>query len=324
MFLRAASVLLFSIWAIVTAAWGESSGQTHNSGKAVAITIDDLPYAAGNPRHKIDTNDAKQAAAINREILTALARHQVPAIGFVNQQIVEQLGMKAGAEILKQWTTGKFELGNHFYSHPDLNQLSIAQAENEIVQGETTLVPLMKQAGKQPQFVRFPFNHTGDTKEKHDAIAAFLAGRGYRLAACTIDNSDWEFNRAYVAMLARHDTAAATKLRADYLAYTSAEIDYYAALNRQVLGYEPPEIMLLHDNQLNADTLNDVLAVFEQKQYRFVSLAEATADPVYQQPDTYITQYGMMWGYRWAAERGVKVNGRLEPEPPEWVTQYGK
>jgi hypothetical protein len=31
-----------------------------------------------------------------------------------------------------------------------------------------------------------------------------------------------------------------------------------------------------------------------------------------------------MWGYRWAAERGVKVNGRLEPEPPEWIVNYGK
>ncbi len=31
-----------------------------------------------------------------------------------------------------------------------------------------------------------------------------------------------------------------------------------------------------------------------------------------------------MWGYRWAKERGVKVNGKLEPEVPEWVTEYGK
>jgi hypothetical protein len=30
-----------------------------------------------------------------------------------------------------------------------------------------------------------------------------------------------------------------------------------------------------------------------------------------------------MWGYRWARERGVKVDGSLEPEPPKWITDYG-
>jgi hypothetical protein len=99
-------------------------------------------------------------------------------------------------------------------------------------------------------------NHTGDSKEKHDLIAAFLSQRGYQLATCTIDNSDYLFNDAYVWMLAKSDAEAAKKLRAEYLAYTSQEIDYYAGLNKQVFGYEPPQVMLLHDNRLNADVIN--------------------------------------------------------------------
>jgi hypothetical protein len=31
-----------------------------------------------------------------------------------------------------------------------------------------------------------------------------------------------------------------------------------------------------------------------------------------------------MWGYRWAQELKVKVNGNLETEPPKWVLEYGK
>jgi len=42
-------------------------------------------------------------------------------------------------------------------------------------------------------------NHTGDTQDKHDQIAAFLSQRGYRLATCTVDNSDYLFNDAYLA-----------------------------------------------------------------------------------------------------------------------------
>jgi peptidoglycan/xylan/chitin deacetylase (PgdA/CDA1 family) len=315
MFLRVLSVLLAVVGFGV-----HSLGQT----EAVAITVDDLPYEWHDPTiHKLDPADAKQAALVNQKILAALARHKAPATGFVNQLKVEQLGIEQGTAMLKAWTSGSFELGNHLYAHKDSNVLSVEQIEDEIVRGEATIAPLMKASGKNPEFLRFPYNHTGETKEKHDAIAGFMAKRGYRLAPCTIDNSDWEFSWAYVKMLAKHDDAGIAKLHADYLAYTNAEIDYYAALNKQVLGYEPPEIMLLHANQLNADMIDDVLALFEKKGYRFVTLSEAESDPVYKQPDTYITKDGPMWGYRWAKERGVKVDGKLEPDPPEWVTKYG-
>ena len=47
------------------------------------------------------------------------------------------------------------------------------------------------------------------------------------------------------------------------------------------------------------------------------------ADSVYRIPETFVTKYGRMWGYRWAAERGVKVDGRREPVPPDWILQAG-
>jgi hypothetical protein len=31
-----------------------------------------------------------------------------------------------------------------------------------------------------------------------------------------------------------------------------------------------------------------------------------------------------MWGYRWAKERNVRVNGSLETDPPKWISEYGK
>src|SRR5512135_838958 len=275
--------------------------------RLVAVTVDDLPYAAGDSR-ALSPSDATTAAEVNRMVVAALRKHQVPATGFVIQQRVDQLGVAAATRILANWTSGALDLGSHTYSHPDINQLSLAQIEDEIRRGEASIVPLMRAAGKRPQFFRFPMNHTGDTRERHDQVASFLSQRGYRVAPCTIDNSDYLFNRAYVRMLAQHDPAA-DRLRAEYLSYTSAAIDYYAALGTQVFGYEPAEIMLLHDNRLNADMITELLALFEQKHYRFVSLDDALTDPAYRTPDTYVTSYGPMWGYRWAAVRGVKVNG---------------
>jgi hypothetical protein len=87
------------------------------------------------------------------------------------------------------------------------------------------------------------------------------------------------------------------------------EIDYYAVLHRQVFGREIPQVMLLHANRLNAAVLEDVLTMFEKKGYQFVSLAEAQTDQAFATPETYVSKWGPMWGYRWASVRGVKVDG---------------
>ena len=82
--------------------------------------------------------------------------------------------------------------------------------------------------------------------------------------------------------------------------------------------------MLLHANRLNADVIEGLLGLFEEKQCPFVTLDAALSDSAYQTPDTFVTQYGWMWAYRWAKELAIPVNGALESEPPDWVLQYGK
>jgi hypothetical protein len=52
----------------------------------------------------------------------------------------------------------------------------------------------------------------------------------------------------------------------------------------------------------------------------------ALSHPAYSMPDTFVptfSKYGPMWGYRWAAELHVRVDGALESEPPAWIFQYG-
>ncbi len=286
--------------------------------RTVSITVDDLPYVS-HTHTALTSSDINNARQANRKLLVAFKKYGVPVTGFVNEGRVEGLGLNAGSQILREWIGEGLDLGNHTYSHSDGNELSVPQIEDEILRGEATIAPLTKEAGKRPEFFRFPMNHTGDTKAKHDTIAVFLAQHGYKIAACTIDDSDYLFNDAYVSLLAQKDEKAAKKLRLEFLAYAGSEIDYYASLNKQVLGYEPPQVMVVHDNRLNADVINDLLELFVRKNYKFVSLATAQSDAAYSIPDTFVTEYGWMWGYRWAKELNVQVNGRLEPEPPQWV-----
>jgi len=289
--------------------------------RTVALTFDDLPLAdAGAQTNAAPDDRLAETRAVNEAILRALKKHHAPAIAFVNEKKVGD--SDAIRKILGEWIRNGQDLGNHTFSHLDLDKASVEEFEKEVINGEASIKPLMSGVGKPLRYLRFPFNHTGDTAEKQNGAATFLKQRGYEVAACTIDGSDFVFARAYRLMLDNKDAAASVRLRAAYLDYTRQEIEYYTNLHRQIFGHEIPHVMLLHASRLNADTIEQILKLFEQMKYRFVTLAEAQSDKAYQTPDTYVTAHGPMWGYRWARDLNIKVDGRLEQDPPAWVTEY--
>ena len=69
--------------------------------------------------------------------------------------------------------------------------------------GQSTIGPLLESVSRKPKFLRLLYNHTGDSEQEHDTIAAFLLAHGYRLAPCTIDNTDYKFDETYVLAPAR-------------------------------------------------------------------------------------------------------------------------
>ena len=147
-------------------------------GRTVAITVDDLPYVSGG---QAGADLLSTAESVNRGLLAAFQAHHIPVTGFVIQKTVESLGPVTASAILKDWISQRLRpRKSPSYSHPDINGLSVEQIEEEIVRGESMLAPLLKESGKKLSYFRFPMNHTGDTKEKHDAVAAFLTQRGYR------------------------------------------------------------------------------------------------------------------------------------------------
>lgn len=288
--------------------------------RSVAITFDDLPHADAGTRRAPSPDAIRDQ---NRRVIEVLRKHAAPAIGFVVERNVEATGPLA-RDVLKDWTGPDLTLGNHLFSHADTNKLGMAGIEREIVDGGRSIGPLLDASGETGRFLRFPFNHLGDTSEKQAAIAGLADRLGYTIAAATIDTSDYVFDRAYGKALSADDGAMAARIRSAYLDHTKGQIAYYAGLDRQALGREPPAIMLLHLNRLNADTLDDILTVFEHAGYGFVSLAEAQSDPAYRKLPSFATPFGPMWGYRWARDNEVKIDASLEKEPPAWVVNYGK
>jgi peptidoglycan/xylan/chitin deacetylase (PgdA/CDA1 family) len=288
--------------------------QTKNSSRSLVVTIDDLPYV------DIETQDLPSAQRATKQILRTLQKHSVPVVAFVNEAKLQVAGeVDSRIALLQQWVDAGVILGNHTYSHPDFNQLTIEQFQDEIIKGEVVTRRLMQSHQPYQLYFRHPMTHTGDTKAKKEAIENFLAARGYKVTPHTVDGEDFVFNVLYVPALRKTDLAMAKRLREAYLDFTIAALEFAEQASPQIFGREIPQTLLIHANDINADCLDELLRRLAARGYRFVTLDEAMSDPAYQTKDTYISKFGPTWLWRWMQSRGMKLRFKGDPEPPPWV-----
>jgi peptidoglycan/xylan/chitin deacetylase (PgdA/CDA1 family) len=293
-----------------------SQPQTKTPSRAMAVTIDDLPYV-----NLARLEYLPNAQRVTNDILRALKSRRAPAVGFVNENKLQAAGeVDARIALLRQWVDAGMTLGNHTYSHPDFNRLTVEQFQDEIVKGEVVTKRLMESQRPYQLYFRHPMTHTGDTKEKKEAVEKFLAARGYRIAPHTIENSDFIFNVPYARARRDKDEALMKRLRDAYLDYTIAATEFAERAAPQIFGRNIPQTLLIHTNDITADCLDEMLKRFEARGYRFITLDEAMADPAYQTKDTDVSKFGPTWLARWARSLGMKVSFEGDPEPPQWVT----
>jgi peptidoglycan-N-acetylglucosamine deacetylase len=314
------STLILVLAGLYVPSFSQTEDLRTNPQRAVAVTFDDLPYvAAGRDPY------LPHAQRATSQILRVLKAHRAPAIGFVNENKLHAPGeLDRRVALLQQWIDAGMMLGNHTYSHPDFNQLTVQQFQDEIIRGEIITRRLMHSRQPYSLYFRHPMTHTGDTKEKKEAIEQFLAARSYRIAPHTIENSDFVFNAGYVRALAAKDEALSRRLRDTYLAHTMAVTDFAEKLSVPIFGREVTQTLLLHVNDITADCLDEMLSRYGSRGYRFVTLDEAMGDPAYQTKDTLVTKAGPSWLWRWMKSLGMNLSFAGDPEPPQWVIESSR
>jgi peptidoglycan/xylan/chitin deacetylase (PgdA/CDA1 family) len=293
------------------------------SAKTVAVTVDDLPGAV--PGTGQSQGNLKDFQKINRAIPQILKAHHAPAIGFVNEWKLQVARERdARVALLQAWLDAGLALGNHTYSHPSINAIPLAQYEDETIRGEVATRALMKAAGQEEKYFRHPFLMTGPTAEAKAAFEAFLKERGYRVAPVTVDNDDWVFNDVLGAAREKGDEELADKTKKAYLEYMNGAFEYYEGISRSLFHREIAQVLLIHDNELEAECLDGLLTNLERRGYRFITLDEALADPAYATRDLFIGPQGFSWLIRWKLAFGQKADWQGEPDPPAWVLKISK
>ena len=310
---------VFAVLAVfgVLAVSAGAAGQAVTS-RTIAITFDDLPKSTG-------LDDLEGARRTTDAILRVLKAHKAPAVAFVNEGKLYSgpTMVPERAALLQSWVSAGVPLGNHTYSHFDLNDVPLEKYQDDIVRGERTSTRLMR-GSPGPRWFRHPYTHTGPTTEIKASLEKFLAGRGYRIAPFTVENSDWVFSAAYTRAKRGGDEALAAKVRDAYLEYTGSMLEWYEGLAQDTFKRDIPQILLIHSNDLHADALDALLTRLRQRGYGWVALEAAMKDPAYATPDEFVGTSGPSWLHRWRVNLNLPSRLRDEPDPPQWVLELAK
>ena len=274
----------------------------------VAITIDDVPRGGdGGSRSLADIR------AMTERLLRPFRDQKIPVTGFVNEGRQVDFDPEGLRQILDLWLDFGADLGNHSYSHLNINQVPLSRYTADIVKGEPILRAALAGRGRTLRFYRHPFLFTGPTPEIKKEMQEFLDNHGYQVAPVTLDNSDYQYAALYTRPQYRE------RVRREYVPYMESIVAFFEKRSVEVVGREFPQILLLHANELNADLISDLLAMFRRRGYAFVSLEQALADEAYRSPDDYVGRGGFSWIHRWSITKGMKPKG--EPDPPQWVQE---
>jgi peptidoglycan/xylan/chitin deacetylase (PgdA/CDA1 family) len=285
--------------------------------KKVVITIDDVPGAI--PYNDYDVGTLAQVREINRGITEALKKHHAWAIGFVNERKVQVKAERdVRAAVLQLWLDSGLTLGNHTYTHLDFNDNSLMKYEDDTVRGDTITRPMMAAAGQTEKYFRHPYLDTGPTIESRTTFEQFLSDRGYTVAPVTVEDADYLFNDVLAYARAQKDKKLAERAREAYFDYFDQSFDFEEAASRALFQREIPQILLMHDDQLNAENMDALLDRLERRGYTFVTLDDALADPAYLTKNLYIGSAGISWLDRWRLAFGLKIEPNAGPEPPDW------
>ena len=283
---------------------------TDKATKTIAITIDDLPL--NGPYIPL-----KDLTAMTTRIIDVLRKHQAPAVGFVNESLIFVDGeADHRIALLRAWSGGDVELGNHTYSHVGFRDTPLAKYEDDFVRGDALISGIEKKAGRSVRYFRHPFLQMGPTLEAEVAFEKFIEARGYKIAPVTTSTLDWMFLAAYRKAKKNSDSATLSRVSDEYVRYAEANLEFSETMSERLFGRQIAHILLLHANELTSENLDRLLKMYESRGYRFRTLESALKDPLYVIPEKYSPTSD--WLSLWAFSKGEKF---AAPKAPEFIQQ---
>lgn len=254
--------------------------QTHNLGQflLIAIVLNATSVSAGEIALTFDDAPLSGSAWISGMQKTDMIIKHLKdadvsdAYFFVTTGNIGSDGQKR----LKQYTDAGFHLASHSHSHQSLNKVDAVDYLSDFYKSHL----LLKEYENVVRLYRFPFLHHGNSLAKRQAVHSAFSELGYQVGYVTVDNYDWYINSKARSAYKNGRSLDIDQLRKLYLDTLWDAIEFYDDIAKRSLGRSPKHVLLLHENELAALFLGDLISMLQGKGWKIISPADAYTDPI--------------------------------------------
>ena len=265
-------------------------------GGEIAFTIDDAPRGdgglySGEERTRILIGNLREAGVEDVWF-------------FVNTGRIDDRSRKR----LLAYAAAGFHLANHSHSHHWPHKVDLKTYLEDIDRADRALAGLPNVV----RYFRYPFLNEGRTRGKRDAIRNHLVRLGYRNGYVTVDNYEWYMDSLLQRAVREKREVNWARLRDLYVEVLLDVVRFYDKLAVASLDRSPKHVLLLHENDITARFIGDLVKALRAEGWRIISPREAYEDPIAQiVPDVLFNNQGRVAAI--ARSRGVEKADLVHP-----------
>ncbi len=234
-------------------------------GGEIALSFDDAP----RPSTRQFSGPER-----TRLLLAALKQAQVEQVAFF--VTTSHLDRDEGHARLATYTQAGHVIANHSHAHLNVRSVGAEVFSADLRQAHDLLKDL---PGFQPWF-RYPFLNQGNTLEDQLAVKKTLSELNYSHGYVTVDNYDFYLDTLLQRALQQGKKVDMEALKQVYIETLWRCIQFYDNLAKATLQRSPKHVLLLHENDLAALFIGDLVAFLRDKGWRIISPSEAYSDPI--------------------------------------------
>lgn len=230
----------------------------------IAITFDDVP----RPDSVLFSGEER-----TQKLVSTLKKYDVPDVFlFVTTNNITKKSQKR----VKAYTDAGFHLGNHSNSHFSANRKNVETYLSDITIAHDKLINFDNVV----PFYRYPYLKEGKDIKTRDRIRQHLREMNYQNGYVTIDNYDWYMDSLLQTALSKGESVDYVALKNAYVTTLWESIIFYDNIAQKTLGRSPKHVLLLHENDMAALFIGDLIEHIRLKGWKVISPKEAYTDPI--------------------------------------------
>ena len=235
------------------------------SAKEIAITFDDAPRSG---------SAFMRGDEIAERLIKELKSRDVDGAAFfiTTKNIVNDKALNR----LQRYVDAGFDLANHGHAHLSAKKVKPYKYLADFYTSHL----VSKDFDGLLKLHRFPYLHQAENEKDRKKIFDEISRLGYRHGYITVDNYDWYLNSILVKSHKEGREVNLDNLKRLYLDTLLNNIEFYDEIAVSTLGRSPKHVLLLHENEIAALFIGDLVDRIRAKGWSIISPTEAYTDPI--------------------------------------------